>query len=262
MNDINQLETNERETAETSELKTSQPATNLNVDNSNGNKPIGSQPETDPATPPRRKYALPVNPAPAAEPKISKARFAKAAKEKTETNGSSTAQKGKQTSVPMSSPNKKWWVRCHPSPDMVVSGLTLLPVEENGMDEIYVLDPEVGFPDDLDNFTIPATVTRAITSQGNEFLWLSKQSPKAPKDSVRRCQAAAKRGWIQVRWNAQLKGYSYIEPRELHRDPVWSDDTMDDLMDKAFGGKFIDRADHPVITSLLFPDDEDGGGYE
>jgi hypothetical protein len=223
---------------------------------------IGDQPKTDPATPLRRKYALPVNPAPASEPKISKARFSKAAKEKTETHGSATAQKGKQTSVPMQSPNKKWWVRCHPSSDMVVAGLTLLTVEESGMDEIYVLDPEIEFPEDLDNFTTPATVTRAITSQGNEFLWLSKQSPKAPKDSVRRCQAAAKRGWIQVRWNAQLKGYSYIEPRELRRDPVWSDDSMDDLMDKAFGDKFIDRADHPVINALLFPDDEDGYGDE
>ncbi len=37
---------------------------------------------------------------------------------------------------------------------------------------------------------------------------------------------------------------------------------MDDLMDKAFGDKFIDRADHPVITSLLFPDDDDGAGNE
>ena len=149
-----------------------------------------------------------------------------------------------------------------PSPEMVVSGLTLLTVEENGMDEIYVLDPELVFPDDLDNFITPATVTRAITSQGNEFLWLSKQSPKAPKDSVRRVQAAAKRTWVQVRWNSQLKGYTYIEPRELRRDPVWSEDSMDDLMDKAFGDKFIDRADHPVITSLLFPDDDDGAANE
>ena len=237
-------------------------ASPLNSDSASNDNPTVGQPEIDPAAPLRRKYALPVNPAPASEPKISKARFSKAAKEKTETHGSATAQKGKQTSVPMQSPNKKWWVRCHPSSDMVVAGLTLLTVEESGMDEIYVLDPEIEFPEDLDNFTTPATVTRAITSQGNEFLWLSKQSPKAPKDSVRRCQAAAKRGWIQVRWNAQLKGYSYIEPRELRRDPVWSDDSMDDLMDKAFGDKFIDRADHPVINALLFPDDEDGYGDE
>lgn len=214
------------------------------------------------ATAPRRKYGAPVNPAPESEPKISKARFAKAAKDKTESNGSATAAKGKQTSVPMCSPNKKWWIRCHPSSEMVVTGLTLLIVEEGGNDETYVLDPEMEFPDELDCFTTPATVTRAITSQGNEFLWLSKQSPKSPKDSVRRCQAAAKKGWIQVRWNAQLKGYTYIEPRELRRDPVWSDDTMDDLMDKAFGDRFIDRPDHPVINSLLFPDDQDGIGDE
>ncbi len=198
------------------------PTTPLNSAGTNGSTPIESQPATEPAAP-RRKYASPVNPAPASEPKISKARFANAAKQKTETNGSSTAQKGKQTSVPMCSPNKKWWVRCHPSPEMVVSGLTLLTVEENGMDEIYVLDPELVFPDDLDNFITPATVTRAITSQGNEFSMAQQTKPEGTQRFCPPCPSGAKRTWIQVRWNSQLKGYTYIEPRELRRDPVWSD---------------------------------------
>jgi hypothetical protein len=208
-------------------------------------------------TPVRSKYAAPVNSTTEdSEPKISKAKFAKAAKNKTENNGSATATKGTQTSVPMCSPNKKWWIRCHASAEQTVPGLTLLIVEEDGSEVIYVLSPDVEFPDDLDNFTCPATVTRAITSQGNEFLWLTKQSPKSPKESARRCQAAARKGWIQVRWNAQLKGYTYISPRELRREPEWSTDTIDELMEKAFGDKFIDRSDHPAVNHLLFPNDD------
>ena len=38
---------------------------------------------------------------------------------------------------------------------------------------------------------------------------------------------------------------------------MWSKDTIDDLLEKAIGGKYIDRADHPVVKNLLFPDDKD-----
>jgi hypothetical protein len=208
----------------------------------------------------RRKFAKAINPAPdETEPRISRAKFAKAAKKQTEENGSASAARGTQTSVPMMGPNKKWWVRCHPDPEQSVSGLTLLLAEEDGNEVTYVLDPNVAFPDDLYNFTSPAMVVRAITSQGNEFLWLTKQSAQSPKASSRACQAAAKKGWIQTKWNAQLKGYTYVQPNQLRRDPEWSKDTIDELLEKAIGDKYIDRVDHPVVSNLLYPMDDSVG---
>jgi hypothetical protein len=218
--------------------------------------PVATQPVAETITP-KRKYTAPVNPAPAEEPKLSKARFARAAKEKTENGGSAAAGRGTQTKVMACKPDKQWWVRCHPSPEMVVTGLTILILKSGGSEETYVLDPEIDFPEDLYAYTTPASVTRAITSQNNEFLWLSKLSPKSPKESVRICQAAAKKKWIQVRWNGQTKSYNYFDARELRREPTWSDDTMDDLLEKAFGDHFINRRDHEVINKLLFPDDGD-----
>jgi hypothetical protein len=56
--------------------------------------------------------------------------------------------------------------------------------------------------------------------------------------------------------------YDIFPARNLQRDPVWPDTPLDDLLEKAFGDNYIDRADHPVVNRLLFPDDDDCGAKD
>jgi hypothetical protein len=98
-----------------------------------------------------------------------------------------------------------------------------------------------------------------MTHDNVEFLYLSKQSAKSPKESIRRCIQAAREGWIEVRWNPTSKGYDFERARRLEREPVWSSDTLDELLEKAFGDHYITRPDHPAINTLLFPDDNYAG---
>jgi hypothetical protein len=115
----------------------------------------------------------------------------------------------------------------------------------------------VDFPEELERFTVPAMITRCITSDNVEFFYLAKQSAKSPKDSTRRCIREAKYRWIQQCWNATAKSYDYEPARQLRREPKWADTSLDDLLDKAFGDRFISRSDHEVVNCLLFPEDDD-----
>src|ERR1035441_6258770 len=157
-----------------------------------------------------------------------------------------------QTVIPVQMPNKQWWVRCHPDPAMTVP-VDILVVNADGHDKLYFLDPTVGFPDELDRFVCEARITRSITSTGTEFFLLAKQSAKSPKDSTRAVVNEARKRWIRVSWNPTAKGYDIESARSLRREPVWSATTLDELLEKAFGDNYIDRADHFVVNNLLYP---------
>lgn len=204
------------------------------------------------------RHSVPKNPAPEPTKRISASKYAEASKQRTKERGSANAARSTQTSIPVQSPNKAWWVRTHRDPAMTVRGISILKLEGD-TDETYFLAPDVEFPDELDRFIVPVNLTLSVTAEGTLFFWLAKQTKKSPKDSVRRCQEVAKEKWIQVRWDAQAKGYSYDPARQLHREPVWPNESLDELLDKAIGDKYIDRANHEIINNLLYPDDEQFG---
>jgi hypothetical protein len=206
---------------------------------------------------PRPRRSVPTNPAPQAlGGKISASKFRNATSAKTKDEGSSNTSRAVQTTIPVQSPNKLWFVRVHPDPEMSISGLKIIKIE-GASDETYFLAPDVDFPDELDQYIVPANLTLAVTAEGRLFFWLCKLSAKSPKESVRRCQAVAKTKWIRIRWDAQVKGYSYTPARSLQRDPDWGDESLDELLEKALGDHYIDTPDHAVIQKLINPQDED-----
>jgi hypothetical protein len=164
-----------------------------------------------------------------------------------------------QTVVPVRTPDRQWWFRCHRDPTMSVP-VDLLIIRSGPDEGTYFLDPDVEFPDELGPYIVPALLTRSITHDGNEFFFLAKQSEKSPKQSTRRCVNEARNSWIQMKWNPTTKAYDFQYARQLRREPEWSDKSLDELLEMAFGDNFINRADHDVISRLLFPDDDDLAG--
>jgi hypothetical protein len=163
-----------------------------------------------------------------------------------------------QTVVPVRTPDRQWWFRCHRDPAMCVP-VDLLIIRSGADEGTYFLDPEIEFPDELDQYIVPALLTRSITHDGVEFFFLAKQSDKSPKQSTRRCVNEARNSWIQMKWNPTTKAYDFQYARQLRREPDWSDKSLDELLEMAFGDNFINRVDHEVVNRLLCPDDEDFG---
>ncbi len=174
------------------------------------------------------------------------------------TSEGSEANAGKvQTSLEVRTAAKRWWWRAHRDPDFQV------PVElliiDGGRDEgIWLLEPDVEFPDELSRFITPALLTRCVTSDGTEFLFMAKQSEKSPRASTRRLISAARESWIQSSWNGNSKSYDFKPASQLRREPAWPTKTIDELLELAFDGNIISYASHEVVNRLLFPDDEDG----
>jgi hypothetical protein len=199
----------------------------------------------------------PVNPAPDDAPDYAGKLKNKKAREKTE--GRSLAKN--QTTIPVRTPDKQWFWRAHPDPEMSLP-IDILEISGGENEGLWFLDPDVQFPDELDQYVKPAIITRCITSDGSEFFYLAKQTAKSPKESTRRCIREAKYRWIKQSWNPTTKGYDFVPARQLRREPVWSDATLNELLDKAFGDRFINYPDHPAINNLLFPADEDADDSE
>ena len=195
----------------------------------------------------------PINPAPATS-LAAKLRKKRAAAQENQ-HGDARGQRH-QTVVPVRTPDRQWWFRCHRDPAMSVP-VDLLIIRSGPDEGTYFLDPDIEFPDELDQYIVPALLTRSITHDGNEFFFLAKQSDKSPKQSTRRCVNEARNSWIQMKWNPTTKAYDFQYARQLRREPEWSDKSLDELLEMAFGDNFINRVDHEVITRLLFPDDDD-----
>jgi hypothetical protein len=166
-----------------------------------------------------------------------------------------------QTVVPVRTPDRQWWFRCHRDPAMSVP-VDLLIIRSGPDEGAYFLDPEVEFPDELDQYIVPALLTRSITHDGVEFFFLAKQSDKSPKQSTRRCVSEARNSWIQMKWNPTTKAYDFSYARQLRREPEWSDKSIDELLEMAFGDNYITRVDHEVVNRLIYPDDDDFAAAE
>jgi hypothetical protein len=222
------------------------PAANPNG-KARGSSIATAQPETTTST-------TPTNPSPSGEgiaAKLRKKRSAAANK-----GGDTNRAKRNQTSVPVRTPDKSWWFRCHRDPAQTVP-VDLLIITSGPDEGIWFLDPEVEFPDELDQFVMPALLTRAITHDGTEFFYLAKQSDRSPKQSTRRIVNEARASWIKQRWNGTQKAYEFEYARQLRREPEWSNKALDELLEMAFDEKLISRVDHEVVNRLLFPQDED-----
>jgi hypothetical protein len=186
-------------------------------------------------------------------------RAAKLRKKRAAANPESvTSNEGKiQTKLEVRTPTKKSWYRAHRDAEYQI------PVEllfiEGGRDEgTWFLEPDVEFPDELQQHIVSANLTRCITSDGTEFLFLAKQSEKSPRSSTRRLITEAREKWIQSSWNGNSKSYDFRYASQLRREPVWPEKTMDELLELAFDGFIIsDVTNLDVVNRLLYPQDDD-----
>ena len=196
-----------------------------------------------------KAHAVPSNPPPAESSLTGALRTKKAREQSTGVRANKV-----QTSVPVRTPDKQWFFRAHPDPEMSIP-VDVLEVHGGEDDGIWFIDPRIEFPEELDSYTVPAILTRCITSDGTEFFYLAKQSAKSPKDSTRRCINEAKKSWIKQSWSSTAKSYQFQYANQMRKEPEWSKFSLDDLLDKAVGDRLISDPNHVVVKQLLDPED-------
>jgi hypothetical protein len=155
------------------------------------------------------------------------------------------------TVVPVRKPKRDEFFRVHP--EYVVD--TFVLEREDGMDrETYLVRPE--FQHLVLAELKKVRLFTAINKRGTSFLWSAKL-PREDTDAGRRwaetalaAAEEAKTLWVKMVASRDLGGYEYFRAKGDLGDPQWPDKSHRDLIELAFRGRVIDRADHVVIREL------------
>src|SRR5262249_7838090 len=156
-------------------------------------------------------------------------------------------------------PDKTWWVRVHPTDELLLTLLEDRSEKEIG-GSLYWIDP------DLEQHPLLATEVdmhltyRAITSLGVEFPWPVKVAREGKElnkwpESAHRVAGEMREQWLRLM--TDIAGGRYVSGHPLDPDafnelvPQWSSAGLSDLMKMAFGSRHITDIDHPVLRRRL-----------
>lgn len=150
--------------------------------------------------------------------------------------------------VPVRKPNRQEFIRVHPDMRFEAAVLTL-----NEEREAYIVAPELR--DDLVGEWAPTALLLALSRQNVVFIWPLKLPGEDGRldpwnESALGIADLATRSWLRVVSNRGLGAFEAFQTVTELPDPEWPDRTIEELIDIAFRGRIIDRADHPVLRRL------------
>ena len=70
-------------------------------------------------------------------------------------------------------------------------------------------------------------------------------------ESLLRAVEAAEKNWVRLMANKGLGMYEVFEAEIKLPEPNWPEITMEELVDRAFTGRIVTSADHPMVQGLL-----------
>ena len=155
------------------------------------------------------------------------------------------------TTVPVGKPSKDRFFRTHPSPSWVFPTWIL---ENQVAGETYLVSTVVASV--LGNLARPVELYAAIDRQNNPFLMpIPLPGPNGVRNPWHESRAQAveraKSVWLRISSNKDLGGYDIYEATAKLPDPVWPDNTMDELLEIAFRGRIIQNVDHAIVQERL-----------
>ena len=158
------------------------------------------------------------------------------------------------TTVPVKKPSREMYVRTSPKSDHTID---LLLLELKDESEVYVVSPAL--QESLIGEATVSVKTLVVTKtrQSIIILWPLK-SPNANgrtdhwSASAWQAAAKAKKKWMRMVANMSLGAYDiYTSESSVIPEPTWDDlPPMQEMLEVAFRGKFIDSYDHPVLQKL------------
>jgi hypothetical protein len=153
---------------------------------------------------------------------------------------------------PVRKPSRQEFVRVHPDP-AYQRRVHILELKDER--ETYLVIPEVAHA--LPGETRTVILYLAINRQGAVFLWPVKEPGLDGREdswgqSARTAAGKAETDWVRVIANMSQGAYDVYTAAGAIGTPAWPNKSMRDVLEVAFGEKFIIRdLGHPVIKRLL-----------
>jgi hypothetical protein len=155
------------------------------------------------------------------------------------------------TTVPVRKPNKQDFVRVHPEPAFRLTPVAIIEIKEEN--ETYLVTPEIArmLPGEFRN----ATLFTAITRQNVLHIWPvhlpdpdGRYNPWHQSAAEGAVQAMER--WIRLKSNKALGAYEISEALADLPEPEWPTISFQEILQVAFRGRIVDRADHDLIRRL------------
>jgi hypothetical protein len=155
------------------------------------------------------------------------------------------------TTVPVRKPNKQDFVRVHPDPAYRLTPAAIIELKEDR--EVYLVRPAMA--PELPGEFAPATLFLTTNRQNVLHLWPVKlPGPDGKHNEWHRSAAeAAERAmdrWVRITANLSLGAYEISQATGELPQPTWPDFPFAEILEIAFRGHIVDRADHPLIRRL------------
>lgn len=153
---------------------------------------------------------------------------------------------------PVRKPTRQEFVRVHPGSEFRLSAYILELKEER---ETYLVSPTVAV--ELPGETRVVSLRLAVNRQSGIFLWPVPELSLDGREngwwtSVRIAAEKAETNWTRVVANMSQGSYDVFVAPGAIGEPAWPDSSLAQILEIAFGEKFIIRSgDHPVIRRLL-----------
>lgn len=158
------------------------------------------------------------------------------------------------TTIPVKKPSREMYVRTSPKSEHTID---LLLLELKDESEVYVVSPALHEALMGEATVSVKTLVVTKTRQSIIILWpLKSPSGNGRTDhwsaSAWQAAARAKHKWTRMVANMSLGAYDiYTAEKSVIPEPTWDDlPTMQEMLEIAFRGKFIDSYDHPVLKKL------------
>jgi hypothetical protein len=161
---------------------------------------------------------------------------------------SAVATRKLQTVIPVRKPSKKLFVCVHPDPEYRAVGMPTIEDEATG--EIYLLAANLELPADIENKIDFLNIAAAITTDGSVFLWHYKNSTNSWSESARIATREASRRWVRVLPDKSSNGYILETPKMAPAPPTWPELSFTEMLEIAFGARYIDSLNHPLMKKL------------
>ncbi|ABA88055.1 hypothetical protein Pcar_0798 [Syntrophotalea carbinolica DSM 2380] len=145
-------------------------------------------------------------------------------------------------------PGKLDFCRVHPDKEYLAQ---LLILDDPRGKQTYITSPRLA--DELEGDAVPAVVALCANQHGEQFLWVAKLPwyDGEPFATTRlEAMDRARTEWVRLRRSITRKGYDIISAAKPFPEPVWSDETFENLIRQAFKNNVIGSLDHPIVKKL------------
>ena len=152
--------------------------------------------------------------------------------------------------VPVGKPNPQDFMRIRPEKEFRET-FAMIELKEDR--EYYVLQRDIAR--ELPGEFFMATLFTCVNRQG--VLRLVPVKLPGPDGRVNEWHRSLRDGveagmhrWVRIKANMALGAYEIFEATGVIPDPIWPNETFQDLLRIAFRDRVVDRIDHPLIKRL------------